>query len=585
MKDFVKMMLAVICGILVFGIISAILSLMFFGAIIAAGSSQPQLPKSGVLKLDLGHLAIAEQASSGDAMSAISSIAGNGSTETIGLLDAVRAIEAAGQDPSIKYIYLLTDGYASDLTSAEELRKALKKFRLTSGKPVISYMESPTTGSYYLASVADKIYMTANPGATTQVVGVSSQMIFFGDLLKKLGVDVQLIRHGKYKSAGEQFTRGESSPENREQYQRMVDSIWETLRAEIAESRGVTGEHIDDIIDNLKLCVSEDFLAEGFVDELLTRTQLEDKLAALAVVDKFKDVKMVGLKTYADAKLTASKSKKKIAVIYANGNIVDGSAKTDVAGDRFASLISKVRADSTVKAVVLRVNSPGGSVLASDKIKTELDLLRAEKPLVASYGAYAASGGYWISNNAGKIFTDATTLTGSIGVFSMIPNLGGTAKDIAHIGLETISSNKHSGIFNMTHHFDEEEYNYLFRSVEDIYDRFTTIVAEGRGMTTDAVDAIGQGRVWTGADAIGIGLVDEIGTLEDALAYAAVAAGDSDLASWNVTAYPRPQNEFEQLLDIFGKGSQDPESRIRAMISDLETPRVIARLPYDIAVR
>lgn len=584
MKDFVKMVLAVICGIIVLSIISGVLTLMIFGALLAAGSGQPQLPKSGVLKLDMAKVTVSEQANASDAMAALSSLGGGGSGETVSLLDAVRAIDAAATDPSVKFIYLLTDGSATGITTCEELRKALANYRQTSGKPVIAYMETPTTGSYYLASVADKIYMTANPGATTQLVGVSSQMIFLGDLLKKLGVDVQLIRHGKYKSAGEQFTRGSASPENREQYQRMVDSIWETLRAEIAKSRDMSEEHVDDVVDNLRLCVSEDFLNEGFVDGLLTRSELEEKIAALAVQDKFKDVKFIGFSDYVDAKVTATKSKKKIAVIYADGNIVDGSAKSAVAGDRYASIISKVRADSTVKAVVLRVNSPGGSVLASDKIKSELDLLGKEKPLIASYGSYAASGGYWISNNADKIYTDATTLTGSIGVFSMIPNLENTAREIAHVGVETIGSNKHSGIFDMTHHFDEEEYNYMFRSVEDIYDRFTTIVAEGRGMTTDDVDAIGQGRVWTGADAIKINLVDEIGTLQDALGYAALTAGDSDIANWTVSEYPRPLSQMDQILDLFGQ-STDTESRILGLVKDMKTPRTLARLPYDISVR
>ena len=582
MKDFVKMMLAVICGLLVFGVISSVLSLIMVGAIMAVGSSsQPQMPKSGVLKLDMSKVTIDEQSGAGDPMSALSALQGGASGETIGLYDAVRAINAAAQDNSVKFVYLLTDGSATDISTVEEIRKSLSNFRKTSGKPIIAYMETPSTGSYYLASVADKIYMTSNPGATTQVVGVSSQMIFFGDLLSKLGVDVQLIRHGKYKSAGEQFTRGGASPENREQYQRMVDSIWETMRAEIAESRDLTQEHIDDVIDNLKLCVSEDFLSEGFVDELLTKSELEDKLASLAVVDKYKDVKFISFSDYVDAKVTPAKSKKKIAVIYANGNIVDGNAKSQVAGDRFASIISKVRADSTVKAVVLRVNSPGGSVLASDKIKTELDLLKKDKPLVASYGSYAASGGYWISNNAEKIYTDATTLTGSIGVFSMIPNLGNVAKDKAYIGLETISSNKHSGIYDLSHHFDEEEYDYLFRSVEDIYDRFTTIVAEGRAMTTDDVDAIGQGRVWTGTDAIGINLVDEIGTLEDALGYAAICAGDGDITEWAVTEYPKPLSQMDQILEMLGQN----ENPLLGLVKNMTTPRTLARLPYEITLR
>lgn len=581
MKNFVKMVLAVVCGILLFGIISVILSMMFLGAVIASGSGQPVLPKSGVLKIDMSKVSIAEQSHEDSPLNAIQ----GRTTTTIGLWDAVRTINAAAADPAVKYIYLLTDGSATGIAATSEMRKSLENFRTSSGKPVVAYIESPSTASYYLASVADKVYMTANPGATTMVTGVSAQMLFFGDLLKKLGVDVQLIRHGKYKSAGEQFTRGSSSPENRAQYQRLVDSMWETMSAQIASSRGMTVEHINDCIDNLRLNLPSDFVEERFVDELVTKSDLEGKLSTLAVVDKFKDVKMMNFTDYVKAKSVPSKAKKKIAVIYADGNIVDGNAKAEVAGDRFAALISDVRADSTVKAVVLRVNSPGGSVLASDKIKTELDILKEEKPVVASYGDYAASGGYWISNNCGKIYSDAVTLTGSIGVFSMIPNLEKTAADIAHVGVETVSSNKHGDLYSLMHHFDEDEYNYMFRSVEDIYDRFTTIVSEGRGMAKEDVDAIGQGRVWTGADALGINLVDEIGTLEDAIHYAAVSAGDADLSAWAVTEYPKPLTQLEQMLDIMGKSEGLGSKAVVRSLKELRTPKIMARLPYELEIK
>lgn len=581
MKNFIKMVLAVVCGIMLLWIIAAIFGMMILGAALAAGSGKPVLPKSGVLKIDMSKVTIDEQSQEGNPLESIK----GASVTTIGLWDAVSAVNAAATDPAVKYVYLLTDGSSTGIAATSELRKSLENFRATSGKPVVSYIESPSTSSYYLASVADKVYMTANPGATTMVTGVSAQMMFFGDLLKKLGVDVQLIRHGKYKSAGEQFTRNSSSPENREQYQRLVDSMWETMASQIASSRDLTVDRINDCIDNLRLNLPSDFAESEFVDELVTKSDLEDKLTTLAVADKFKDVKMIGFADYVAAKTPISKSKKKLAVIYANGNIVDGNAKAEVAGDRFASLIADVRADSTVKAVVLRVNSPGGSVLASDKIKTELDLLKAEKPVVASYGGYAASGGYWISNNCNKIYSDAVTLTGSIGVFSMIPNLEKTAEDVAHIGVETVSSNKHGNLFDLMHHFDEDEYNYMFRSVEDIYDRFTTIVSEGRGMAKEDVDAIGQGRVWTGADAIGINLVDEIGTLEDAIHYAAVAGGDADLDAWAVTGYPKPLTQIEQVLDMVGMSDEYSGKAIVKTLKELRTPRVVARLPYELEIR
>ena len=584
MKDFVKMTLAVICGLLVVSIIGWILMVGLLSAAAISGS-QPSLPKSGVLKIDMSKVILDEQTEEGSPLASLGSIpVGAVSISmpegTIGLWDAVSAVNAAAEDPAVKYIYLKTDGTVSDVAHLQEFRHALSNFRSVSSKPIVAYIESPTTGSYYLASVADKIYMTSNIGATTQVSGVSSQMTFFGDLLKKLGVNVQLIRHGKYKSAGETFTRGSASPENREQYQVMVNSIWNSLASEIAASRELTVDEINAAIDDLKLLEPADFLEYKFVDGLLTRSELESKLADLAVVNKFKDVKFIQFSDYVTAKAVTAKAKNKIAIIYANGEIVDGSAKSQVAGDRFASIISKVRADSTVKAVVLRVNSPGGSVLASEKIKTELDLLKNDKPVIASYGAYAASGGYWISNNCDKIFSDAVTLTGSIGVFGMFPDFSAVLKDVAHVGVENISSNKHGDMLSLMRPFDEDEKAYLQRSIEDVYERFTTIVSEGRGLDKDFVDEVGQGRVWTGADALTLHLVDEIGGLEDAVKYAAVAAGEPDLTMWRIKDYPRAPSQMETLMSSLQGTDSNDYSVLLDEFRDLKSGKIMARLPY-----
>ncbi|MCH5172729.1 MAG: signal peptide peptidase SppA [Bacteroidales bacterium] len=576
MKNFLKMMLAVICGIfllnaLVFSVIAGIAS---------AGSGTPSVPSEGVLKIDLSKIVIGEQSKEADPLEMLQS--GSRSVRTIGLWDAVQAINTAADDPGIKYIYLKTDGSATSAATAGELRESLSKFRQDGGKAIISYIEAPTTLSYYLASVADKVYMTPHPGATSSVTGVSSQMIFLGDLLKKLGVNVQLIRHGKYKSAGEMFTRSNSSPENREQYQLMVNSMWKTLSTQIAESRGISIVQLNEAVDGLKLCLPQDFVDCGLVDGLLDREALQNQLAVFAVEDSFSDVTMIDFGSYVDSKVLPSKGSKKIAVIYANGEIIDGGENSDVGGDRFASIIEKVAKDKSVKAVVLRVNSPGGSVLASEKIKAELDRLKEEKPLVASYGDYAASGGYWISNNCEKIFSDALTLTGSIGVFGMIPDFSKTASDVLKVGVETISSNKHSDMMSLMRPFDKEEYDFMLRSIEDIYDRFTTIVSQGRGIPKEQVDAIGQGHVWTGADALDIKLVDEIGTLEDALMYAANLAGDSDLENWNVKGYPATKSQLETLIESLGGGNgEDFSIRLR---KTLEKPRIVARLPYNFSI-
>lgn len=590
MKDFLKYTAAVICGFLIVTVLMFMLGFGFLGAIVASGSSTPSIPKSGVLAIDMSKVTIGEQSRDG---STLSMLGGEGSS-TIGIWDAVQAVNTAATDPAVKYIYLRTDGSMSGISALEEFRAALADFRTYSGKAIVSYIESPASGSYWLASVADKVYMTAHEGATTMITGVSSQMIFIGDLLDRLGVNVQLIRHGKYKSAGEMYTRSSASPENREQYQRMVDSIWETMASEIAVSRGITVERLNEAVDGLELNAPQDFVDCGLVDELMTSEELKEQLAVLAVEDDFEDVSMIPFSDYVAARRPVSKASKKIAVVYAEGNIVDGSGKSEVAGDRFAQMLADVRADSTVKAVVLRVSSPGGSVLASEKIKTELDLLKQTKPLVASYGDYAASGGYWISANCDRIYSDATTLTGSIGVFGMVPDFSKTANDLLHVNIETVSSNRHGDMYSGMRPFDQAEYDYMLESIESIYDRFTTIVSDARSLPKETVDAVGQGRVWTGSDAMVIHLVDEIGGLDDAVSYAAVAAGDPDMSNWSVTGYPKPMSQMEELLEMFGSGvvsasvQEGLTGKAEALtekLEDLSRPVVLARMDAEIEIR
>lgn len=593
MKQFLKMLLAVICGLFIAGFIVFFLFSSMLAAFSLAGSSQAPLPKSGVLLMDMSKVAVTEQRKSADPMAMIQ----GSSIQTVGLWQTVQAINAAAADPSVKYIYLKSDGLSSDLATVEELRSSLEKFRL-SGKPVISYIENPTTGSYYLSTAADKIYMTSHPGGTPMMLGVGSQLIFLKDILDRLGVNVQLIRHGKYKSAGEMFVRSESSKENLEQNQAMVDAIWESISEGITSSREITSEELDAALEELKLNLPQDFLDLGFVDELLTVEELRSKLADLAVVDEYKDLQFIGLAEYASAKVLPDyKAKDRVAVIYADGEIVDGAAKSEVAGDRFADIISKVRKDEGIKAVVLRVNSPGGSVIASDKIKNELDLLKAEKPLVASYGGYAASGGYWISANCEHIFSDAGTLTGSIGVFSMIPDFSGTARKLAHVNVTAVKSHSHADMYSLMRPFDSRELQVQQKLVDDIYSSFVSNVSGGRSLDPDYVDSIAQGRVWTGSEALEIGLVDEIGTLEDAIHYAVSlvsTSGSGDLEGWRVEEYPRPVSSMEILLDRFGSGSTDAgifsgtpfENAASAMQSFLRSSRsgnyVLARMPYVI---
>ena len=593
MKDFVKMTLATIAGLFIFGFVAIFLTITLVGAIAAVGDSQPVMPREGILTVDMSTFMLAEQTKESDPIEMLSS--GGQMIAPLGIWSAINAVNAAAADPAIKFIYLKPDGINGNTAQIEEFRKVLKRFRETSGKAIVAYTESPGNANYYIASVADKIYMTPHDGAINTFSGISSQLIFLKDIFDKLGINMQLIRHGKYKSAGEMYIRSSASKENMEQNEAMVASIWETLASEIAQSRGISVEDLNSMLDNLELNFPQDFLEKGLVDELLTREELRCKLADLYVTDRFENIQSISIQDYAKLKNVVNyKAKSKVAVIYAEGNIVDGKEKQQIAGDRFAEIIADVRKDSTVKAVVLRVNSPGGSVLASEKIKAELDLLRQNVPVIASYGGYAASGGYWISANCDYIFSNATTLTGSIGVFSMIPDFGKAVNDKLHVHITPVNSNAHSDMLGGMRALDQKEVAYMQASVERIYDKFTSLVAEGRDMTVPAVDEIAQGRVWTGAEALGIGLVDSIGTIEDAINYAVASIdGVTGLNDVQIAEYPKPLTTVEALLEeltgstntVFeGTVLEDVEIAFRNC-TEAEAGKANARIPYEIILK
>ena len=591
MKDFVKMTLATIAGLLIFGFVSMFLSVIMIGAIAAIGQTSTVMPREGMLQINMSEMTLGEQTQDADP---IASLSGGTTVPSVGIYSAIQAINAAATDPAIKFIYMRPDETSGGLAQIEEFRSALENFR-NSGKAIVSYIENPTNAGYYLASVSDKIYMTSYDGGMNMFSGLSNQMIFLKDILDKLGVNVQLIRHGKYKSVGEMYIRNSSSPENLEQNTEMIEAIWGNWAEKIAQSRGITTEQLNEMLNDLKLNFPTDFLENGLVDELLTRDGLQEKLCNLYSAKRFEDVKAIKFSDYAQTKSAgASKADKKIAVIYADGNIVDGYESQQVAGDRFAGIIEDVRKDSTVKAVVLRVNSPGGSVLASEKIKTEIQLLQKRGiPVIASYGEYAASGGYWISAGCDKIYSNATTLTGSIGVFSMIPDISGTLKNIAHVNITPVNSNKHADMLTMMRPLDQAELDYMQASVEKIYGKFTALVAEGRDMTVEDVDAIAQGRVWAGSDALEIGLVDEIGTIEDAIGYAAICIDGVDgIEDVQIEEYPKPLSTLEALLEKFGGSSNiftgtPLEGVAEAFMgwTSAETGKVYARIPYEISIR
>jgi protease-4 len=590
MKDFFKTVLAVICGFIILQVIGFIFLIGLVGSL-SAGSGKVVLPRNGVLDISLADYALAEQTQDSPMPDVMSLSFDMGCI--VGLWDAVQAIEAAAADPSIQYIFLRPDGASAGMAGLEELRAALENFR-RSGKAVVAYTEAPGNGDYYLATVADKIYMGSYHGATYMLNGLTTEQYFLKDILDKLGVNVQLIRHGKYKSAGEMFVRSSSSADNREQYQALIDASWKVYASTIAQARDMSVETFNGLIDNLKLVFPEDFLEYGLVDELMDREALVNKLCSLAQVQKREDLHLVALPDYIEAKVNNLPGRTNVAVLFADGEIVDGKGE-NLAADSFVQVVDAIRKDASVKAVVLRVNSPGGSVSASEKIRSALDVLGREKPLVASYGDYAASGGYWISNGCQKIYADATTLTGSIGVFSMIPEFSKVAKKLG-VGVESVSSNKHGDVLSLMRPFDAEETAYMQASVEDIYERFVNLVADSRGLESAKVDEIAQGRVWAGTDALEIGLVDEIGSLKDAIGYAASLAGLQFADDYKVVSYPAVPTAFEELMTLFGTIREEPtvfsgtslEPVVRSLQYILNEDKpgcVYARLPYYLEIK
>ncbi|MCR4564488.1 MAG: signal peptide peptidase SppA [Bacteroidales bacterium] len=597
MKKFFRTFFAVLAGSLISLLLVFFILMGIFGSM---GATQtPVMPQKAVLHIDMEQITLAEQ-SMEDPFAVLN---GDENGNKLGILAAVEAINLAATDPQVPFIYLKPDFTQAGAAHIEELRAALENFKNSCDKPIIAWMEMPGNAAYYLGSVADEIYMTSAKGAGNRITGLYSQQLFFKDLLDRLGINVQLIRHGKYKSAGEPFIRNDISPDNRRQLEEAIGSVWSAWCSQIAASRNISAEKFNELIDNLSLNFAEDLLREGLIDHIVSKEEMDAQLCALYACENREDIQAISLADYAKIKVQPNfRAKEKIAIIYADGDIVEvasnRSMEPEIVGTDFAKIVSCVRKDKDIKAVVLRVNSPGGSVLAADKVRAEVELLCQEKPVVASYGNYAASGGYWISAGCKKIFTDNATLTGSIGVFSMVPDFSKTAKNLAHLGVATVCTNKHSDVYGLMRPLDAKEMAYMQASVEDIYDSFTGIVAKGRNLEQSYVDEIAQGRVWSGAASTDIKLTDEKGTLEDALKYAAsIAEGDngSDLSLWQVVAYPEPVDMLTALTKslqgvpaeeeiLAGTPFKGAFRQFRSL-SESDYGKAYARLPYEIVIR
>ena len=581
MKSFLKTLLAAFVGSLVALFVCGFFFFIIIGSLAALTDEKtPEVPSSAILKIDFSQ-PITEQ-STDNPLAGFSLANPQIASRTLGILPAVRAIEKAATDPAIRLIYLNPQNMNIGIAQLEEMRNALMEFR-KSGKPVIAYSDNYSQGSYYLASVADKVYI--HKDGTALLSGLGSNIMFFKGLLDKLGIQVQLIRHGKFKAAAEQFITSTISKENREQNQVMLDAIWGTWLSAIGESRDIDPAHLNELVDDLQLGMAPSLIQNGLVDQAFTRDEMIGQLCTLFEVEKEKDLRMITLSDYIKATATTDfKTKDKIAVIYATGEItMDGD---ELSAKKYAPLIAQVRKDSTIKGVVLRVNSPGGDAQAAEIINNELQLLRTVKPLIVSFGDYAASGGYWISAQGDRIFTDKTTLTGSIGVFSLFLNYGKGLKEHLDINSVSINTNRHTDMFSGLRPMDEKEQDYMRNFVETIYGRFTELVSTGRDLPLAYVDSIGQGRVWAGSDALKIKLADEAGGLRDAILY---TASRLNLEKFRLLEFPVQKTYMEKLLSSLSDAENnvrtltDPAAMIEKTYSELRQfngLKTFARLPY-----
>lgn len=508
-------------------------------------------------------------------------------TKKMGLNGLLRRIRSASKDDDVKGIYLRFENFRSGAASLQELREALKTFR-DSGKFVYAYGENYNQGEYYLASVADKVFLV--PEGSLIWKGLSMNVMFFKNTLEKLDIEMQIFRHGKFKSAIEPYILDKMSEANRLQSEVFLGSIWNSVLADISDSRKVSADRLNGMADSLSVRFPEDALGT-LIDAVAYEDEVLDELKQKTGRKPDEKMSFVEMENYKARSETNGKTEGRIAVVYANGVITSGDGKDDEVGSiRMVRAIREARTDDKIKAVVLRVNSPGGSALASDVIWREIQLCRNVKPVVVSMGDLAASGGYYISCNASRIFAQPNTITGSIGVFGVLPNVSRMLEKKLGITLDTVNTNKYSDFASGLRPLTPKEQEYIQASVEKVYDTFTRRVAEGRKMRQEEVDSIGQGRVWAGADALKLGLVDELGGLTDAIAY---AARQAKISNFRITELPRLRGPFDGLLNNTERevetkalqkmlGSTYPY--FMHMRSLIECKGVQARLPFDIII-
>lgn len=558
MNSFFKTFLACLLAIVVGGVVSFILIFMAFAGVIAtigslgSSGSQTSLRPHTVLRIDLAQPFVDKP--NGNALD-LFDYSDFSFREQTTLYEAVALIQQAAVDPDIDGIYLnVPMAIPSSISALYELRQALNEFR-ESGKFVISYADVYSQGGYYLASVGDKVYLNPQGGLSWQ--GLASTVTFYKGLLDKLGVQAELIRHGKFKGAGEPYILEHLSDENRLQMESMTTSLWDYLVSEIAESREQVADSLQSYASRLAVATARDAQRLGFVDSLYFRDQLNNELARLSGQDPTGEPRMLSLSEYKSlyrhgVSMGNVLSTNEVALVYADGDIVDvGDKNKQIVGNALAETLAQIRKDDDVKAVVLRVNSPGGSALAADIVWREVRLTQQVKPVIVSMGSYAASGGYYISCGAEYIVTAPTTLTGSIGVFGLMFNVGEGAREHLGITADVVKTNPAADMGNIFRPLTPAEQLYVQNGVDTVYSRFVALVAEGRHLPVDSVDAMAGGRVWTGVQAMENGLADCTGTLSDAIRIASEHAGLTP-DDYAVRQYPAPETtSFASILSAF----------------------------------
>lgn len=590
MKDFIKYVFATVTGIIVFSLIMGILFVISIVGLAASSASSIPVEDNSVFTLSLSGQVNerAEEDIIGLMMGQVS--------ESIGLEDIISSIKKAKDNEDIKGIYIESGLFSSDSpASAHAIREALLDFK-KSGKWIVAYADSYTQTTYYICSVADKVYL--NPQGIVDWHGLAANPMFLKDLLAKFGVKYQLCKVGKYKSAPEMMTADGMSEPNREQVTAYMSGIWKVMLKDVSDSRKISVDSLNAYADRFIMVANQpDLVKMKLIDGLLYTDEVKGEIKKRLKIDADDNIHQLSLSDMVNVK-GKKENGEKVAVYYAYGDIIDSETTNAIQQEhcivatKVCKDLEKLAEDDDVKAVVLRVNSPGGSAYASEQIWHAVMNLKAKKPVVVSMGGYAASGGYYISCAANYIYSEPTTITGSIGIFGMFPDVSGLLTDKLGIKFDEVKTNKHAAFGTIARPFNEEEMAMLDQYIGRGYELFRKRVADGRKLSVEAVEEIAQGRVWLGNDALGIKLVDAIGSLDDAVKKAAQLA---KLDEYHTASYPAPADWMEQLMGMTNKGSYLDE-QMRASLGEYYEPfnylkginkqsAIQARLPYFLHIK